>query len=333
MLIALQLFGALVLVVLASDAFTNAVEWLGVMFGLTRSAVGAVIAAIGSSLPETMVAIIALLFLRDAQSQAIGIGAVLGAPFMLSTMVFFLIGITALLRQRGPKRTLHVSVNDTLFGAILFALTFALALGASFVALRGVHIAAAVLVLLSYGLYLVYHLRRKKVEGEESPPPLRFAPNRRRPSRIAVVAQLVVALAVTIVATRWFVASIGQASTALSISPFLVSLFLAPIATELPDASNVVLWMRRQQDELALGNVLGAMMFQTSIASAIAMVATPWQLGASAYIPSLIALVSALVLVATILIRRRVEPVILLGAGGLYLAYVLYAVVVTRFAS
>jgi len=180
-LIALQLFGALVLVVLASDAFTNAVEWVGVMFGLTRSAVGAVVAAIGSSLPETMVAIIALLFLHDAQSQAIGIGAVLGAPFMLSTIVFFLIGITALLRKHGPKRALHVSANDTLFGALLFALTFALALGASFVAARGVHIATAILVLVSYGVYLIYHLRRKKVEGEESPPPLRFAPRRRRP--------------------------------------------------------------------------------------------------------------------------------------------------------
>src|SRR5580693_6465580 len=53
--IALQVFLGLVLLVLASDAFANAVEWAGALLGLTRSAVGAVVAAIGSSLPETMV--------------------------------------------------------------------------------------------------------------------------------------------------------------------------------------------------------------------------------------------------------------------------------------
>ena len=315
------------LVVLASDVFTNAVEWIGVIFGLTRSAVGAVVAAIGSSLPETMVAIVALLYLRDLQSQAIGIGAVLGAPFMLSTIVFFLIGTTALLRAPSRSHKLHVSVPDTLFGTTLFAFTFALALGASFVREHGAHVAAAVCVLGSYALYLIYHLRSRKVEAEESPPPLRLTPSHARPRRRAVFVQLILALIVTIFASRWFVASVGHASTALGLSPFLVSLFLAPIATELPDASNVVLWMRRRKDDLAMGTVIGAMMFQTSVASAIAMVATPWTLDRTAYVPSAIALLSVLLLVGVTLIRRRVEPLILLAGGALYVGYLVYAVV------
>jgi len=322
-LIALQLLGALALVVIASDAFTNAVEWVGALFGLTRSAVGAVVAAIGSSLPETMVAIVALLFLRDAQSQAIGIGAVLGAPFMLSTLVFFLIGMTALMRR--SNRNIHAPRADTLFGAALFVLTFALALAASFERQRSVHIVAAVFVLLSYLLYLVYHLRNKGPEADEHPPPLRITPRTHVPRKRAVMLQLLLALGLTVIASRWFVSSIAQASDALRLSPFLVALFLAPIATELPDASNVVLWMRRRQDELALGNVLGAMMFQTSIACAIGMVATPWQLGPSAYIPSALALLSALTLIAVVLLRRRVVPAALLSGGLFYLGYLVYA--------
>lgn len=348
MLIALQLLGALGLVVIASDAFTNAVEWLGAIFGLTRSAVGAVVAAIGSSLPETMVAIVALLFLRDAQSHAIGVGAVLGAPFMLSTLVFFLIGGTALLRRAPATRThrsadrqhsserphasekprslhkLKVPFADTLFGALLFVLTFALALAASFVPDRSVHVTAAILVLGSYGLYLLYHLRGKQPEAEESPPPLRISPKRATPSRRAVVLQLAIALVITIFASRWFVSAVGQAANALNLSPFMVALFLAPIATELPDASNVVIWMRRRQDELAMGNVLGAMMFQTSIACAIAMLATPWHLDTSALVPSAIAIVSALLLVVVTLLRRRVEPLALVVGGLLYVGYIVY---------
>lgn len=325
MLIALQLLAALVLVVIASDAFTNAVEWVGAIFGLTRSAVGAVVAAIGSSLPETMVAVVALLYLRDAQSQAVGIGAVLGAPFMLSTLVFFLIGLTALMRKDAQR--VHAPVADTLFGAALFLLTFALAIGASFAHQRFMHVIAAGLVLASYGVYLTYHLRRHGVEAEETPPPLRLSPRHAVPRKRVIGLQLLVALIVTVFASRWFVGSVAHAADALRLSPFLISLVLAPIATELPDASNVVLWMRRRQDELAVGNVIGALMFQTSIACAIGMLATPWQLGISAYVPSALALLSALLLVVSLLVRRRIDPVILLSGGFLYAGYLVYAIV------
>ncbi|MBC5805815.1 MAG: sodium:proton exchanger [Candidatus Eremiobacter antarcticus] len=327
MSIVLQVLGALVLVVVASDAFTNAVEWMGAIFGLTRSAVGSVVAAIGSSLPETMVALIALLVLHDAQSHAIGIGAVLGAPLMLSTVVFCLIGVTALSRGvKGVPGALQVPVPDTLFGTGLFCATFALALAASFVSGLVSHVAAAVLVLGAYALYLAYHLRSDKPEADESPPRLRIAPKLAQPPLALVITQLVVALVLTIVASRWFVASVGLASQTLSISPFLVSVFLTPIATELPEVSNVLLWMRRGQDELGLGNVLGAMMFQTSITCAIAMIATSWQLDESARVAAAVALLSTLFVLGWTALRRRVEPLALAAGGVFYIGYVAYVI-------
>jgi cation:H+ antiporter len=128
----------------------------------------------------------------------------------------------------------------------------------------------------------------------------------------------------TIFSSRWFVISIEQASPLLGLAPFIVSVFLSPIATELPEASNVVLWMRRREDSLALGNVLGAMMFQTSITCAIAILATPWQLGPSAYSAGSAALVAVGLLIASTISRRRVEPLALVACGLLYVAYVFY---------
>jgi cation:H+ antiporter len=90
----------------------------------------------------------------------------------------------------------------------------------------------------------------------------------------------------------------------------------------LPEASGVALWMRRREDNLAMSNVLGAMMFQTSIACAIAMLATPWQLGAGAYAAGIAVLGAVALLVITTLARRRVEPLALAAAGLLYLAYI-----------
>ncbi len=42
-------------------------------------------------------------------------------------------------------------------------------------------------------------------------------------------------------------------------------LLVAPIATELPEKFNAVIWIRQGKDTLAMGNITGAMVFQASI--------------------------------------------------------------------
>ena len=44
-----------------------------------------------------------------------------------------------------------------------------------------------------------------------------------------------------------------------SISPLILALLIAPLATELPEMSNSFLWLYRKKDRLAVGNVTGAM--------------------------------------------------------------------------
>jgi cation:H+ antiporter len=322
----LQLVATLVLVTLASDAFTNAVEWLGVRLNLTRSAAGSIVAAIGSSLPESIIAVVALLILRDQRSQQIGIGAVLGAPFMLGTAVFCLIGLIALARDRkGGRVQLSAPFQPTMFGMNLFFGTFALALAASFVRSFALHAAAAVAVLCAYVVYLRYHLRAEQQEAEPSPPRLRLAPRSPQPPMVAVVLQLILALGVTIFASRWFIVTVGHAATALALAPFVVSVILSPIATELPEASNVVIWMRRREDSLALANVLGAMMFQTSMTCALAMLVTPWQLSPNAYAAGGAVLLAVAFVIVSMFVRRKVEPFAFAIAGLFYVGYLAIA--------
>jgi cation:H+ antiporter len=322
----LQLVATLVLVALASDAFTNAVEWLGVRLNLTRSASGAIVAALGSSLPESIIAVVALVILRDERSQQIGIGAVLGAPFMLGTAVFCLIGLMALARDR-KRETVQLSApfQPTMFGMNLFFGTFALALAASFVRSFSIHAAAAVAVVCAYVWYLRYHLRAEQLEAEPSPPRLRLAPRSAEPRMVVVVLQLVLALGVTIFASRWFVVTVGRAASVLALAPFVVSVILSPIATELPEASNVVLWMRRREDSLALANVLGAMMFQTSMTCALAMLVTPWQLSLNAYAAGAAVLLAVALVIVSMFVRRKVEPFAFAIAGLFYMGYLAVA--------
>ncbi|MBV8170954.1 MAG: hypothetical protein JO219_03385 [Candidatus Eremiobacteraeota bacterium] len=319
--IVLQVLLGLVLLVIASDAFANAVEWVGVMFRLTRSAVGAVVAAIGSSLPETMVAFIALVVIGSQTSTEIGIGAVVGAPLLLSTIAFAVVGAGAL--AFGKKHdTVHAPAPPVIVGLSLFCLAFAAVIGASFFPILPVRIAAAGFAVGAYVAYLAYHLRLRAVEGDEAPPRLRIAPWLAQPTPSLVLVQLLVATAITMLAARWFIGSLGALATLTSLSPLVISLLLSPIATELPELINGLLWMQRDLDDLALGNVLGAMMFQASIACAIGLIASPWHLDANSYRAAALTLASALFVLIWTALRKRVQALPLVLCVLFYVAYV-----------
>ena len=317
----LHVCAALLLLVLASDAFTNAVEWIGALYGLTRSAVGAIVSAIGSSLPETAVVFIALVVLRDPASVAVGTGAVIGAPFMLATLAFCLMGASAI--ALGKTHDLIVApARPVVFGLALFACTFALVIGASFAPTLPVRVATAVAIIGAYIGYLIYHMRIRAQEGDEAPPRLRFSPRAVRPAPALVLLQLAVAAAVTVIGAHWFVGSISELAASLGVSALVVSLLLSPIATELPEMINIVTWARRDLDDLALGNVIGAMMFQTSVACSIALLASPWHLEGSAYRAAAATLTAVLFVLIWTLLRKKVEPWPLGLCGLLYIAYV-----------
>ena len=318
--VALQVVAALLLLVLASDGFTNSVEWIGALFGLTRSAVGAIVAAIASSLPETMVAFIALVLLSDPTSRDIGTGAVLGAPVMLSTVVFCIIGVGSIVL--GQKRDVAAPTRPVLVGLVLFLCTFALVIGASFAPTFAVRCGTAVLAIGAYIAYLIYHMRLRVVESDEAPPRLRIAPRSQRPHIGLVFLQLILATALTAIAARWFVTSLTALSSEFAVSALLISLILSPIATELPEAINSIIWMRRDLDDLALGNVIGAMMFQTSVGGAIGLLATPWMIGPVGYKAAATALVAVLIVIVWTLIRRRIEAWSLAVCGLLYVGFI-----------
>ena len=88
---------AFVIILLGAELFTNGIEWFGRKLELAEGAVGSVLAAVGTALPETMIPIIAILFATGASSHEVGVGAILGAPFMLATLAMFVTG------DRGPR--------------------------------------------------------------------------------------------------------------------------------------------------------------------------------------------------------------------------------------
>src|SRR3954452_4158940 len=115
--------------------FTNAVEWIGHRLELGEGAVGSLLAAVGTAMPETLIAIVALLGTAEGGDQ-VAIGAIVGAPFLLATLAMGLVGLFAYLyrdrRNQGLELRAHRPTleRDLLFFLAFFALSLALGWGA-----------------------------------------------------------------------------------------------------------------------------------------------------------------------------------------------------------
>src|SRR5690242_7281680 len=101
----LAIVGAILVIFGSCELFVNSIEWLGRKLHVSENAVGTVLAAVGTALPESMVTLIALVFSQgNAKGEDIGIGAIVGGPLMLGTIAYFSVGATTLGWRR--KRTI-----------------------------------------------------------------------------------------------------------------------------------------------------------------------------------------------------------------------------------
>jgi cation:H+ antiporter len=326
----LELLGAFVLIIGGAIGFTNAVEWLGHRLNLAEGAVGALLAAVGTALPESVIPIVALLSGGGGdEATQIAIGAIIGAPFLLGTLAMLLVvgsaHVFAGRREQGAEVVAETSAvrRDLRWFLVLFPP--GVALGVIGVP-AGVRYAAAALLLVGYGLYVRATLHAGgEAEGEDELSPLYFDTSRDDPPNTwQIVAQFTVMLAAIVGGAELFVNAIEHVAKAADIAPLVLALVLAPLATEMPEKANSVLWMRRGKDELALGNITGAMSFQAAIPVALGLVFTSWELQTQAVVAACAGIAGG-ALAYWALPRRRVGAAPVAAWGALFAGFVAYA--------
>ena len=301
MVIVLQLVLTLCVILVAAAVFTNALEHLGEKLEISEGVTGSLFAAVGTALPETVIPLIALLAgTRNAEvNAAIGVGAILGAPLMLSTLSIALMSL-AVLPQRGVCGTLKPEPTGLARDLTVFLCAFALATVALYVPHGDTTIRAtlAISLVLIYFVYIVLTVQasEKLVEeghGAGTEQPLLLTKLGLPKNAAVIVAQLVLGLLLLVGGAKGFVYGVEAGSKWLGISALLLSLLIVPIATELPEKINSILWIRRRKDTLAFGNITGAMVFQGTLLPAIGMVLTPWEPGKEVLASVVLTLVGA----------------------------------------
>jgi cation:H+ antiporter len=319
------LLGSAVVIYLACEYFVNAVEWVGHRFGVSRTAVGTVLAAFGTALPESVVTLVAVVFGKTPDAKDIGVGAALGGPLALSTLAYAVVGAMFLLdRARRHKKIAQEFSTDNLahdqawfLGVFVFKVALGLAAFAWKPWLGGLFLAA-------YALYVWRELRDEGGEdggeGGFEFEPLKLRPHAEHPATAWAVLQTGAALVVIFFASQLFVHQLEIVGPWLGLSPQLVALLLSPIATELPEILNAVIWVRQGKTALALGNISGAMMIQATVPSALGIFFTPWLLGAPLLWGAGITMV-AIVAMLLLLKRQALTAARLFAMAGLYVVF------------
>jgi cation:H+ antiporter len=315
-----RLAAGLAAVLASAVLFTNAVEWAGRRLGLSHGAVGSVFAAVGTALPETIVAVLAILLGARAGGEAVGIGAILGAPLLLATVAFWVTGAAALALER---RVLRVQASTLQADLGFFLVVYALAALAGVVRSHPVKLALAAVLVAAYGWYAVRTLLGRRAEAREGRPrPLWLSPRGARPAGWLVALQLALGLGGMVAAAQLFVGGLVGLSLSLGVSGFVLSVIVTPLATELPETINSVIWLRQGKDTLAMANITGAMALQSSLIPALGILATPWTLGRSQLLAVGLALASALGVWWASRARGRLSALHLVASGLFYVVYV-----------
>jgi cation:H+ antiporter len=231
-----------------------------------------------------MIPIIAILFATGENSAAVGVGAILGAPFMLSTLAMFVTALAVLIvaRRRTTGDVMLVDTGVLAHDVRYFGIAYAIAIGAAFLPVEPVWLKwiVAVVLLGIYGWYVKGHFEADADADAEDLAPLRLhrldrAAHRANPAvpRLRVVnLQVLTALGLIVLGAVFFVDAVEDLAHQLNVDGALLALVIAPIATELPEKFNSVIWVRQGKDTLSMGNITGAMVFQSTIPTVVALV-------------------------------------------------------------
>ena len=324
---------ALVVILAGAELFTNALEHLGQRLKLSEGLVASVLAAVATALPETVVPIIAVFYggTDHAVREDIGVGAILGSPLMLITLAMALIGLTT-----GVKRGWHTPLRPELSGLLRDLGYFLVAYAIAFLGLYvprpsgAVHLMAGFSLVFLYCYYVYNTIQASAMlvdrgHGTRADFPLLLSHLRVPHTPAWEAVQLMVSLILIVVGAKLFVTGVEQVGALTGIGVLVLSLVIVPVATEMPEKFNSILWVRRGKDTLAFGNVTGAMVFQGTLLPAFGLQLSAWAPGQQLLWAMGITFAASL-WTLSLALRRRLTPLALMLNGAFYVLFFLVVV-------
>ena len=305
----LSLLGSIFLVFVASLLFINALEWLGHHLKLGSSFVGAILSPLFTSLPELIVILIAIFSKIGETGSEIGIGTIFGEPFMASSLSYGLVGIDVITGYFMKKRAgTSMVIDKTLSLPYIFIIViFPLTLIPGFVHITWLRYCFGIFFLAVFIFYMQLMYRKRTAELMEESEGLtfaRFAPESPSSWKIALSAQILMAVAALYFGSRFMVSSVATISQRINVSPLGLAMIIIPTATAIPETITAIIWGYRGKDTLSIGSLVGEKILYATFYPALGLFLTSWVLDIHAVFSVIVTTIISVLLLYFILKRR-----------------------------
>ncbi|MDZ7611835.1 MAG: calcium/sodium antiporter [Candidatus Moranbacteria bacterium] len=239
----------LAVLIKASDYFTDAAEVVGKYFKLPAFIIGVTIVALGTSLPEMMSSVMAVI----SGSSEIVIGNVIGSNI---ANIFLVLGLTAVICKGIKAYYELVRVDLPLLMASSFFLAAAIWDG-------NFHWVEAILSLAGVTVYILYTISsgekkkdseiQKKIQDGKKPEKLHWK----------YILILVSSAIFIFLGAKYTINSVIQLSQILQIGTEVIAISAVALGTSLPELAVSIKAATKGKAEIALGNILGSNIFNS----------------------------------------------------------------------
>jgi cation:H+ antiporter len=248
---------SLAVLLVAARFFTTSAERIGLALGMSPFAIGVLIVAAGTSLPEMVSSVIAV---TQGMSEIV-VGNVLGANLSNLLLVTAVVALAAPRQVRLGDQYIMIDLHYLLGAALVLALSLR---DGVVTRVEGGFLIAA------YAVYLFYLMKEGRIEkdltlGGSAPAP---AAARRFPW--AHVAVLAVAGVFIYLGARFTVASLASLAGRLGVPPSIVAVTILSLGTTLPEMIVSATAALSGKADVAIGNVLGSCVFNSLMVCGVA---------------------------------------------------------------
>lgn len=252
--------GILILIV-SADKFVEGAAATARRFGMAPLLIGIVIIGFGSSAPEMVISALSAL----NGNPGIAVGNALGSNI---ANIALILGVTALLSPIAVKSSIVVTELPAL--ALLTAAAGVLLLtDGNLSRFDGIVLIVSFLIIMGW---LVYNALQSSDDEIATILETELTETMSLPKAVTM---LVLGLVFLVISSRMMVWGGVEVAEALGISDLIIGLTIVAVGTSLPELASSIAAVRKNEHELALGNVIGSNMFNISIVLGIAGTIAP----------------------------------------------------------
>ncbi|MDD3622580.1 MAG: calcium/sodium antiporter [Methanofollis sp.] len=293
----------IILLVKGADYFVGGGSGLAARFGVSVATIGFTIIAFGTSLPEFVVSINAII----ANDSGIALGNVLGSNIANIALV---LALCAIINPKivGSKETSGLMLKETgmmIAATVLFFL----------LAMRGtLDIWAGVVMLIAFAAILAVLWRSGGTEADDGE-----VTSHGRRDIVLTIGGLVA----VIIGAQLVVDTSVAIATSLGVPTFIIGLSMVAIGTSLPELATSLVAIMKGEGGISVGNILGSNIFNLLLVMGVGALISPILIGSLTDV--LITLAFSVAVIPLFLFGDRLTRV---WGAGLLVAYALYMLLI-----